>query len=599
MLGDRYGWIPPSDQYSAEVIERQPWLKQHLGVVSVTELEILHGVLNDPDMAGRAFFYFRDSAWSQAQTVPGFVCDTAEQEEKLSSLKERISTSGFPVAEPLADPQAIADQIGADLWQLIVQQYPEQDEHDGLAREERKHSSYRNSRQGVYIGGESYIDTLDTWIDDGQQSILITGDSGSGKSALIANWMAVHQRAHPDDVVYAHHLGCSNDASAIQPLLERLIETAKQQLPEIYGSSLSVPEDWWGLIAKVAEALNLLGRWSQRNNHRWVWVLDGLDRLISEDQQSLPWLPLTIPDGVVIVTSALECPAREILLERRFTTLTIGPLKEQEQDVLIQQYLGQYTKQLIVELRQQITAHPLGGSPLFLRVLLEELRQCGRYETLAEQLNGYLKAKAIDDLYELVLERLEADGNGGNVCKVMTAIWASRAGLSEEELLAITGLAPLQWAPIDLALEQALGRNGNRLVFDHDYLRKAVEDRYLPNDDDKELIHFQLADWFVDREDWDERNSEEVPWQLQQTNFHDVLRDILLEPFLLQNLVQDCGVHEVISYWRISKLEDDDELDEIIASAVEEYIKEIESHPEILIKFVDAIADLLSSGLIS
>ena len=58
LVGDRYGWIPPSDQYSAEVKERQPWLKQHLGVVSVTELEILHGVLNDPDMAGRAFFIF-------------------------------------------------------------------------------------------------------------------------------------------------------------------------------------------------------------------------------------------------------------------------------------------------------------------------------------------------------------------------------------------------------------------------------------------------------------------------------------------------------------------------------------------------------------
>ena len=55
MLGDRYGWVPPADQYSAEVIERQPWLKQHLGGASVTELEILHGVLNDPEMAGRAF----------------------------------------------------------------------------------------------------------------------------------------------------------------------------------------------------------------------------------------------------------------------------------------------------------------------------------------------------------------------------------------------------------------------------------------------------------------------------------------------------------------------------------------------------------------
>jgi hypothetical protein len=62
MLGERYGWIPPSDQYSPEVIERQPWLKEHRGGVSVTELEILHGLLNDPAMAGRTFFYIRDPA---------------------------------------------------------------------------------------------------------------------------------------------------------------------------------------------------------------------------------------------------------------------------------------------------------------------------------------------------------------------------------------------------------------------------------------------------------------------------------------------------------------------------------------------------------
>jgi hypothetical protein len=62
MLGERYGWIPTADHYSPEVLERQPWLRQHLGGVSVTELVILHGVLNDPAMAGRAVFYFRNPA---------------------------------------------------------------------------------------------------------------------------------------------------------------------------------------------------------------------------------------------------------------------------------------------------------------------------------------------------------------------------------------------------------------------------------------------------------------------------------------------------------------------------------------------------------
>ena len=489
MLGERYGWIPPADQYSPDVIERQPWLKGHLGGVSVTELEILHGVLNDPAMAGRAFFYFRDQAWSVSQGEPGFVCETQEEEAKLTDLKQRIRTSGFPVAENIADPKALAEQIGRDLWELIEQQYPDLDEPDALEREERQHASYRRSRLGVYLGGHRSINQLERWIDAGQQKILITGESGAGKSALIANWVAAHQQNQPEDVVFAHHLGCSSDASAIRPLLARLIETAKQQLPEDYGYSLAVPQDWWELVAKAVEALQSLGRWAMQNNHRWIWVLDGLDRLDSDDQNALPWLPMTIPEGVVVVVSALKCPAKKILLERKFITHTIAPLKAKEQDALIQQYLGLYTKQLIAELRQTILSHPLAGSPLFLRVLLEELRQCGRYETLAEQLDRYLSAETIDDLYERVLERLEADGNAENVRKVMTALWVSRAGLSEEELLSITGLAPMQWAPIDLALEEALGRNGNRLVFDHDYLRKAVEDRYLTADEQRKSAY--------------------------------------------------------------------------------------------------------------
>jgi Flp pilus assembly protein TadD len=596
MLGERYGWIPPADQYSPEVIERQPWLKDHLGGASVTELEILHGVLNDPAMAGRAFFYFRDPDWSTSQSEPGVVCETPEEETKLADLKKRIRTSGFPVAENVPDPKALADRIGQDLWELIEQQYPDLDEANALEREERQHASCRRSRLGVYLGGKRSINQLERWIDAGQQKILITGESGAGKSALIANWIEAHQQNHPEDLVFAHHLGCSNDASAIRALLARLIDTAKQQLPEVYGYSLSVPQDWWELVAKAVEALQSLGRWSQQNNHRWIWVLDGLDRLDPDDQNALPWLPLTIPEGVVIMASALECPAREILLERKFKTRTIGPLKAKEQDALIQQYLGRYTKQLIAELRQTILSHPLAGSPLFLRVLLEELRQCGRYETLAEQLSGYLSAETIDDLYERVLERLEADGNGENVRRAMTALWASRAGLSEEELLSITGLKPLQWAPIDLALEEALGRNGNRLVFDHDYLRKAVEDRYLPTEEERRQAHSDLADWFDTKEEWDERTAEELPWQLLHADRKADLRALLLNVSQLFELLKERDSRETIKYWLAVEGLGDGRLDELIAENLGREIDRRRGNTEDLIRLVDLIADLLDEA---
>jgi hypothetical protein len=63
-LGERCGWVLKPEEYDCSLTLEQPWLDDHLGGKSVTELEILHGVLNNPEMPGRAFFYFRDPKWS-------------------------------------------------------------------------------------------------------------------------------------------------------------------------------------------------------------------------------------------------------------------------------------------------------------------------------------------------------------------------------------------------------------------------------------------------------------------------------------------------------------------------------------------------------
>src|SRR5438128_3655299 len=57
LLGERYGWVPM--RYPADAVKKFGWIQQHTGK-SLTELEIIHGVLNDPLMRRRAFFYFRD-----------------------------------------------------------------------------------------------------------------------------------------------------------------------------------------------------------------------------------------------------------------------------------------------------------------------------------------------------------------------------------------------------------------------------------------------------------------------------------------------------------------------------------------------------------
>jgi len=587
LLGERYGWVPPADYYKPELLERQPWLREQMGGASVPELEILHGVLRNPEMAGHACFYLRDPAYAQAQSQPGWVAESPQERQRLVALKEEVRCSGFPVMEGLAEPQAIAERIEADLWELIERTFPEQDPPDALAREGRRHADYRRARTGLYLGGETAIAQLEGWLAAGEQRILITGESGAGKSALIANWLEAHQRSHPQDLVHAHHLGCTNDANAIRPLLARMLDTASRLLleHELISEPIQVPQDWWELTAKVAGTLQDLGRWCSNTGQRWIWVLDGLDRLDAEDQQALPWLPLLIPEGVSVVISALECQARTILEERQFRTLLIDPLQRPEQDALIERYLERYTKKLEPERKQQILNCELAGSPLFLRVLLEELRQCGRFETLKDQIEGYIRPKAdgslaVDNLYERVLARLEGDCGVEVVRKVMTALWASRAGLSESELQGITGVSPLKWAPIDLALEQALGRNGSQLVFDHDFLRKAVEDRYLSEVIKKHEAHSNLAEWFDIHIDWDYRKAQELPWQLQQASRLADLRKLILNVRQLNELTSVCDSRELIKYWVAAKANNDSELDEQIEGSMENEMNNWEGSSE-------------------
>ena len=599
LLGERYGWVPPADYYKPELLERQPWLREQMGGASVTELEILHGVLRNPEMAGHACFYLRDPAYAQAQSQPGWVAENPQERQRLVALKEEVRRSGFPVMEGLADPQAIAERIEADLWELIERTFPEQEPPDALEREGRRHADYRRARTGLYLGGETAIAQLEGWLAAGEQRILITGESGAGKSALIANWLEAHQRSYPQDLVHAHHLGCTNDASAVRPLLGRLIDTASQLLlaEQQIAEPLKVPQDWWELVFKVGEVFALLSPWCERNGRCWILVLDGLDRLAEDDQQALPWIPTTIPPGIHVVASALDCSVRSILLEREYLTQEIGPLGKAQQQQLIERYLSRYTKQLESGLQQRILAHQLAGSPLFLKVLLEELRQCAWFDTLAEQLEFYLSAETIDGLYGKVLERLERDGHGEATRKSLTALWASRAGLSETELLAITGLAPLDWVPVDLALSEGFGRNGDRLVFGHEFVRKAVLDRYLPSEKHYKQVHSDLAEWFqAPREGWDGRHSEEFLWQLQQAGRTEELRDLLLTPMTLVYVVQDRGSREVLNYWQMTISNGEEELDEILWAPIQQELDRLRDQTNETVFFADKISEFLEDA---
>jgi nephrocystin-3 len=108
----------------------------------------------------------------------------------------------------------LAELVKEDLWRLIDKIYPANSIPDALSCERHRHAAYGATRQRIYVGGEKYFKVLDSTMRDRKfKPVIITGQSGAGKSALLANWAARWSKRHPQDAVITHYLGSGVDSA--------------------------------------------------------------------------------------------------------------------------------------------------------------------------------------------------------------------------------------------------------------------------------------------------------------------------------------------------------------------------------------------------
>lgn len=489
-LGERYGWVPKKYEYDESLTSEQTWLEKLRGDKSVTELEMLHGVLNNPAMEDRAFFYFRDPDYSNSKGG-AYLSESPEDKAKLEALKDRIRKSGFPVVENYANPEALAECVKEDLWKLIDNAFPESKVPDALDLERRRHEVYCASRQGMYIGGEAYFAALEgAMAAQASKPVLVTGASGGGKSALLANWSRSYSSRHPKTIVLEHYLATGADSAEAIGMVTRLLK----EISRITGEDLVLEGDPRKALHLFDEWLRKAGAFARQQGGEFVLVLDGLDKMTGIG--GLDWWPHRLPEGVGLVASCLPGLIFDAIANRiAWDQVVVAPLGRKDCQSFINSYLGKFRKPLPPELVALVLQHPLSGNPLFLRTLLEEMRVFGVHEQLKQKLEHYLASKTVDDLFERVLARIEADNRPEDVRALLEVLWAAKESFAEDELLEISGLPPAVWAPIHIALDDSLIGEGGRLLFGHDYLRKAVEDRYLESEKDRRRVRNRMAEF--------------------------------------------------------------------------------------------------------
>ena len=545
LLGDRYGWAPLDTDldHKAELIGLFPFLEDSLKAgLSVTEMEILHGVLDNPDMAEHCFFYLRDAALSQSladhfNASNDYFETESPLKAKLATLKTRLRSSGLPVRDNYISIEALGELIKVDLLAVLDKQFPLDQTPTPFKAAQDAHRSYAIERCHAYSANPRDIEALDTFLQaKTNHALLVTGESGSGKSALLAYWVSQQRLANPKQFIIEHYIGISGDVDPAA-IVFRIMSEIKHRLNE--GQELpSTPEDvirdfpLW--LAKVSEQDPLL------------LIIDGLNQL--ESKECL-WLPTFWQENVTAIFSVIPGDQLELLSQRNWPIHTLEALDVKRKEQLIRDWLATYRKALSIQQTRCIAQAPQTGSPLFLKTVLEELRIFGYFEHLDQRIDALLTANNPQELFVLVLERLEKDFGKAIVIQIMQALWAARRGLSETEIAGITGLSRLSISTFLMAIDTHLAKRGSLLNFFHEYLRLAVKHYCFNNKEAESNAHIKLAHYFNNQE-LSSRVAEELPWQWQQAEQWEPLKDCISAIPLFSILYEKDDL-ALLGYWLV------------------------------------------------
>ena len=549
LLGDRYGWVP--NHIDDTLIAKHSWLRSNMGK-SVTELEIIYGSMKNPSMKNLSYFYFRDTEASLKveeflKKGENYSPDSDNSLLKLSLLKERIRKSGIHLKENYPDPKTLGQWILNDLWESIDKRFPKNMIPSYLERERLNHEAYAEMRRKVYVNGEKYFKQLDDYCESDRPPLLILGESGSGKSALLSNWTMQYRKHNPNTFLLCHYIGSTVDSANHITILRRIMKEIKDRYePGSKGSTENRPSitdsysevyDTLDVPDKPHEVIAAFPHWLAKaaEKGKFILIIDALNQLEEKDGSfDLGWLPSFIPKNVRLILSALPGNILDELKRRNWSVMKILPMKKSEQKEYIDKYLDSFGKKLNRSQTAMIINNPQSSNPLYLRTLLEELKVFGEYELLNDRIRYYLEAPTIHELIILILERLEdtyEKERKGLVGDSLTLLWASRRGLSQTELLEMLGsegkpVPQAYWSPLFLAIEEFLINRSGLISFFHDFMKIAIEERYIKTEAAQKEVHIHIANYFEQHEHI-QRKVDELPWQLRKALEWERLKDCL------------------------------------------------------------------------
>lgn len=538
LLGDRYGWCPKADnlQKNEDFNREYSWILNDIRhKLSITEIEMQYGVLRSKTPIN-ASFYIKKNCQEPHVSFFSKIFGNLSDEQKLARLKRKIRAQHtYPYFE-YKSIEELGAQVEHSLMELLNKLFPDK-ELNYLEKERLEQYTFIRTKTSVYVKDMGALHAISDFVSHPLQQLLcISGQSGLGKSALLANWV-VENGNNISRPIICHFIANTEDGGSARQVLMHLIE----ELCDCYGLSYASPQQGQQINEKKV-FIELLAKDAVQSNPP-ILIVDAVDQL-HNDEKSLWWLPSKIGKEKWILSAADGDFATEALIDyaKSFTEKTqfykLEPLPDEQRRQLIVTYLGRHGKQLEDLQLQRIMEFSLSTNTLVLKSLLDELMVFGVYEKLNERIDYYTNAVTIDSFFQRMIHRYEQDFGKQLVQKSLTLLALSRYGISENTLMQIGDIRPIDWSSFFCSFYTHLVSKNGYISFSHRSILNAVNNIYMVDHISVIALRKELAKYLREqarqRGCYLDSDYEEIPYQLSASNSWDDLYEFLLDVHVLR-----------------------------------------------------------------
>lgn len=344
---------------------------------------------------------------------------------------------------------------------------------------------------------------------------ILRGGPGQGKTAICCHLV--------ESEGYVHHFISRTGGRADSRLILRSLVSQLSSLAQV---SQNAPESIPELAKSYEELLHIIAV----RQKRVVIVIDGLDELLTDNNEELPYLVGdALPDGVFYLLTSRPGDHLDRLQEQRFALphqlYELGPLALSEiRDILHSRKPGLTAAQV------ERIAEASQGNPLYLRTVADQLGINPAYDlqALPDRIEGFFR-NAISGL----------TASNSVLSSVLAVFCTARTPLSLQDVANILGSQQRETYDLGIRpIRQFLLEIDDRYTFYHARFHEFVS-RTVLYEDELRQAHRRIVDWLQQPENYhNEIRWASLAYHLFESGSHEALLTTIDEKFLVAKVRQ-------------------------------------------------------------